>query len=290
MCGRSGNRAYDGLTVPRSMWRGVISFGLVSIPVRLYVATESHTAHFRQICAEHLSPIRYKRWCDVGDHEVPYTEIKKGHEVSAATYVVIDDGDLEKLPLPTTRTITISEFLPVGQIQGGLYFKSAYYVEPEELGRKPYHLLQQVLEETGVVALAKVALRDREHLCALQPVDGLLLLNTLHWPDEIRSPDGLASRQVEVKIHPNEVKMAKNLVQTLLQDVFDPGRYRDEYHEALMQLVNAKVEGAEVISAPEPTTGLMNLMDALKTSVAEAKQRRAAEKAPARKSTRSRPA
>jgi len=276
------------------MWRGVISFGLVSIPVRLYVATESHTAHFRQICAEHMAPIRYKRWCDVGDHEVPYDEIKKGHEVSASSYVVIDDGDLEKLPLATTRTIAISEFVPVAQLPGGLYFKAAYYVEPEELGRKPYHLLQQVLAETSVVALAKVALRDREHLCALQPLGGQLLLNTLHSPDEIRPPNGLASQGGEVKIHPNEVRMAKNLVQTLLQDVFDPGRYRDDYHEALMQLVNAKVEGAEVISAPEPTSGLMNLMDALKTSVAEAKQRRAdeneREKAPGKKSSRSRPA
>jgi DNA end-binding protein Ku len=272
------------------MWRGVISFGLVSIPVRLYVATESHSASFRQICAEHMAPIRYKRWCDVGDHEVPYTEIKKGHEVSAASYVVIEDADLEKLPLPTTRTIAISEFVPVSQIQGGLYFKTAYYVEPEELGRKPYHLLQQVLEETGVVAVAKIALRDREHLCALQPMDGQLLLNTLHWPDEIRPADGLAGRHDEVKVHPNEMKMAKSLVQTLLQDVFDPSRHRDDYHEALMQVVNAKVEGAEVISAPEPTSGLMNLMDALKTSVAEAKQRRAAEKTPAKKPTRRRSA
>jgi DNA end-binding protein Ku len=136
-----------------------------------------------------------------------------------------------------------------------------------------------VLGETGVVALAKVAFRDREHLCALQPMSGQLLLNTLYWPDEIRPADGLASRLAEVKFHPNEVRMAKSLVQTLLQDVFDPSRYRDEYHEALMQVVNAKVEGAEVISAPEPTTGLMNLMEALKTSVAEAKQQRAAEKA-----------
>jgi DNA end-binding protein Ku len=246
------------------MWRGVISFGLVSIPVRLFVATESHTASFRQLCGEHRSPIRYKRWCEAGDHEVAFSDVKKGYEVSADNYVVIEEADLEKLPLPTTRTIAISEFVPLGQIAGGLYFKSAYYVEPEELGRKPYHLLEQVLGETGVVAVAKVALRDREHLCALQPMSGQLLLN--------------------------KVKMAKSLVQTLLQANFDPSRYRDDYHEALMQVVNAKVEGAEVISAPEPAAGLMNLMDALKTSVAEAKKQRAAEGAPAKKSTRSRSA
>jgi len=276
--------------MPRSMWRGVISFGLVSIPVRLFVATESHAASFRQLCGEHRSPIRYRRWCEAGDHEVAFSDVKKGYEVSADNYVVIDEADLEKLPLPTTRTIAISEFVPQGQIVGGLYFKAPYYVEPEELGLKPYRLLQQVLAETGVVAVAKVAFRDREHLCALQPMAGQLLLNTLHWPDEIRSVDGLASRAPEVKVHPNEVKMAKSLVQTLLQDTFDPGRYRDEYHEALMQLVNAKVEGAEVISAPEPATGVMNLMDALKTSVAEAKKQRAAEGTAAKKSTRTRSA
>jgi DNA end-binding protein Ku len=276
--------------MPRSMWRGVISFGLVSIPVRLYVATESHTASFRQLCGEHRSPIRNRRWCDAGDHEVPFADIKKGYEVSADNYVVVEDADLEKLPLRTTRTIEISEFVPVDQIASGLYFKSAYYVQPEELGRKPYHLLQHVLDETGVVAVAKVAFRDREHLCALQPLDGRLLLNTLHWPDEIRSPDGWASRDGELTVHPNELRMAKSLVQTLLQDTFDPSRYRDEYHEALMKVINAKIEGAEVISAPPPASGVMNLMEALKTSVAEAKKKRAAEGPPARKSSRRRPA
>jgi DNA end-binding protein Ku len=276
------------------MWRGVISFGLVSIPIRLFVATESHAASFRQLCGEHLAPIRYRRWCDAGDHEVPFSEIKKGYEVSADNYVEIDDADLEKLPLPTTRTIEISEFVPMGEIVGGLYFKSAYYVEPEDLGRKPYQLLQQVLAETAVVAVAKVAFRDREHLCALQPLDGQLLLNTLHWPDEIRPADGWASRREPLETHPNEVKMAKTLVQTLLQPTFDPSRYHDDYHEALMRVVNAKIEGNDVISAPPPSPGLMNLMDALKTSVDEAKKRRAAqgaaERPAARKSSRRRSA
>jgi DNA end-binding protein Ku len=268
------------------MWRGVISFGLVSIAVRLYVATESHAASFRQLCAEHRSPIRYKRWCDAGEHEVSFAGIEKGYEVSAGNYVVIDDADLEQLPLPTTRTIAISEFVPRDQIVGGLYFKAAYYVEPEELGRKPYHLLRTVLEETDAAAVAKVAFRDREHLCALQPMGGQLLLNTLHWPDEIRSANGMAGRNGEIQVHPNEVKMARSLVQTLLHDTFDPGRYRDDYHEALMQVVNAKIEGAEVISAPQPAAGVMNLMDALRTSVEEARKQRAAEKVAARKSPR----
>ena len=128
--------------MPRSMWRGVISFGLVSIPVRLYVATESHAAAFRQLCAQHRSPIRYRRWCDVGDYEVFFSEIKKGYEVSADNYVVIDDSDLEKLSLFITCTILILEFVPFGQIVVGLYYKIVYYVELEDLGRKFYHLFR----------------------------------------------------------------------------------------------------------------------------------------------------
>lgn len=274
--------------MPRSMWRGVISFGLVSIPVRLYVATESHAASFRQLCRDHQAPIRYKRWCEVGNHEVPYAEVQRGYEVSADSYVVIDDADLEQLPLPTTRTITISEFVPASQIAGALYFKAPYYVEPEELGRKPYRLLERVLEEVDAVAIAKVAFRDREHLCALQPLGGNLLLNTLHWPDEIRPVDGIASREGEVAIHPNEMRMARSLVETLLHSTFDPGRYQDDYHEALMRALNAKIAESEVIAASPPSAAVGNLMDVLKKSVAEAKRQRAEEKASAPKAARRR--
>jgi DNA end-binding protein Ku len=173
------------------MWKGVIGFGLVSIPVRMYVATESHSVSFRQLCGEHLSPIRYKRWCEAGEHEVSFPEIVKGYEVSTDNYVVLAESDLDRLPLPTARTIEIAEFVPSDDVQGGLFFRSAYFVEPEETGRKPYHLLRQALSETGMAAIAKIAFRDREHLCALQPHEGQIILNTLHWPDEIRSSEGL---------------------------------------------------------------------------------------------------
>ncbi len=272
------------------MWKGVISFGMVSIPIRLYVATESHSTSFRQLCGEHMSPIRYKRWCEQGDHEVTYGEIIKGYEVSPDNYVVMDDSDLENLPLPTSHSIEITEFVPGGDIEAGLYFKSAYYVEPEEAGRKPYQLLNQALSETAMTAVAKVAFRDREHLCALQPSAGALLMNTLHWPDEIRSTEGLKGlRQDEVKISERELQMAKSLVQSLAEDSFDPSRYHDDYHEALMAVVNAKVEGHELVEAPEPAASakVMDLMEALKASVDAAKAQRATrdrEAAPARKS------
>ncbi len=230
------------------MWKGVISFGMVSIPIRLYVATESHSVSFRQLCSEHLSPIRYKRWCQAGDHEVPYSDIVKGYEVGTDNYVVLQDLDLDNLPLPTARQISIGEFVPNDDIEGGLYFKAAYYIEPEQSGLKPYHLLRQALAETGMTAVAKVAFRDREHLCSLRPVDGVLLMNTLHWPDEIRSASDLKGVDADVDVNARELQMAKALVENLAEERFDPNRFQDEYHQALMEVVNAKVQGEEVVA------------------------------------------
>jgi DNA end-binding protein Ku len=255
------------------MWKGVITFGMVSIPVRLYVATESGGISFRQLCAEHMSPIKYKRWCAEGDHEVSYGDIVKGYEVSSDNYVVIEDKDLDNLPLPTAHAIEITEFVEQSEINGGLYFKSAYYMEPEEVGKKPYALLKQALEETKKVAVAKIAFRDREHLAALSPLDGHMLMNTLHWPDEIRALDGIKGVDDSVKISDRELQMAKTLVESLA-DTFDPARFQDNYKEALMKVVQAKVEGQETVSAPEPESAprVMDLMEALKASVEQAKK------------------
>jgi DNA end-binding protein Ku len=231
------------------MWKGIVSFGMVSIPIRLYNATESSAkVSFRQLCPEHRSPISYKRWCAEGDHEVAYGEILKGFEVGKDRYVIIEPG---------------------------LYFNSAYYVEPEELGKKPYHLLRAALEATGKMAVAKIALRDREHLAALHPTGNALLMNTLHWPDEIRSAEGLKGLEGEVKINPKELEMAKALVESLA-DSFDPSRYKDEYREAVMRVVQAKIDG-EVIEAPAvpQTAKVMDLMEALRASVDAAKKSRA---------------
>src|SRR5487761_1560208 len=222
--------------MPRSMWKGVVSFGMVSIPIRLYNATESSAkVSFRQLCPEHHSPISYKRWCAEGDHE---------------------------------------EFVPTDEVEPGLYFNNAYYIEPEELGKKPYQLLRRALEATGRMALAKIALRDREHLAALHPNGAGLLMNTLNWPDEIRSMEGLKGMEGEVKINPKELEMAKALIESLA-DTFDPSRYKDEYKEAVMKVVQAKIDG-EVIEAPAvpQTAKVMDLMEALRASVEQAKKSR----------------
>jgi DNA end-binding protein Ku len=264
----------------QSMWKGVIRFGLVVIPVRLYVATESRSVAFRQLCREHMAPIRLRRWCEVEGHDVPYSGLAKGCEVSFANFVVVDDSDLQKLSLPSARAIEISEFVPLASIRGALYFKAAYYVEPEDMGRKPYHLLRQALEETGAAAVAKLALRQREHLCALQPVGGQLLINTLRWPDEIRPAEGLKGLRSEVRLHPRELKMARNLVRNLALLRFDPNRHRDRYGEALREMVNAKIDGHQVVVAPTAASPVMDLMEALRASVEQANKQRAARREP----------
>jgi DNA end-binding protein Ku len=257
------------------MWKGVVSFGMVSIPIRLYNATESSTkVSFRQLCPDHRSPINYKRWCAEGEHEVTFGEILKGYEVGKDRYVIIDDKDLDNLPLATAHSIDITEFVPADDIEPGLFFKNAYYMEPEELGKKPYQLLRKALEATGRMAIAKIALRDREHLCALHANGSALLMNTLNWPDEIRSTEGLKGLEGEVKINPKELEMAKALIESLA-DTFDPSRYKDEYREAVMRVVQAKVDG-EVIEAPaaQQTAKVMDLMEALRASVEAAKKSR----------------
>jgi DNA end-binding protein Ku len=268
------------------MWKGVVSFGMVSIPIRLYNATESSAkVSFRQLCPDHHSPISYKRWCNEGDHEVAYSEIQRGYEIGKDRYVIIDDKDLENLPLPTAHAIDINEFVPVDDVEPGLYYDSAYFVEPEELGKKPYQLLRQALQATGRMAIAKIALRDKEHLCALHPNGNGLIMNTLHWPDEIRSSEGLKGLEGEVKINPKELEMAKALIESLA-DSFDPSRYKDDYREAVMKVVQAKMEG-QVIEAPEAPqpAKVMDLMEALRQSVEQAKQQRAGREKPAAAAT-----
>jgi len=219
---------------------------------------------------------------------VGFADIVKGYEVGADNYVVIEEAELENLPLPTVRQIEIGEFVPNDDIEAGLYFKSAYYVEPEHAGAKPYHLLGRALKETGMTAVAKVAFRDREHLCALRPLDGALLMNTLHWPDEIRPVAELKGLNADVEVNPRELQMAKALVDSLAEERFDPSRYQDNYHQALMEIVNAKVEGAEVVTAPavEAAPAVMDLMEALKASVEAAKKQRAGRARPRGKPAR----
>src|SRR5213078_2461020 len=243
-----GYAAREVWEMPRSIWRGVMSFGMVAIPVRLYLATESKSkVSFNLLCPEHRSRIKNKRWCVEGDHEVAWGDVVRGYEYEKGNYVELTDEDLEKLPLRSSKAIDITGFIKDEELPGALYYQSAYYLEPEKSAEKPYALLNKTLEKTGRVAIAKFALRDRERLVSVRPLDGALLMNTLHWPDEIRSTEDLDVPE-DVKVSPAELKMAENLV-GMMATAFEPSEYKDEYKQAVLQLVEAKVQKKEVIAA-----------------------------------------
>ena len=259
--------------MPRAFWRGSISFGLVTIPVRLYLATEDRRVSFHLLCPNDKSRIRNKRWCPEEDREIAWNEVIRGYEVGKEEYVEITDADLENLPLPTAHTVEILEFCDAGEIDD-VYLQRAYYLEPEKLGARPYSLLKAALEKTDRVAVGKVAFRDREHLVRVSSQDGGLRLHTLHWPDEIRDegeldvPDGAAALQ------PRELEMAVMLVDNLTEP-FDPARFSDEYRAAIEAVVAEKLGKGIVTREPAAPQPAMDLMAALKASVEASKEKTA---------------
>lgn len=261
--------------MPRPMWRGAISFGMVAIPVRMYLATETRSVSFRLLCPSCLRPIKQKRYCPYEGKEIGWNEAIRGFEVAKDQFVPLDESDLQRLPLLSARTIEIVEFVADDEIHAGLYLDQAYYLEPEDVGLKPYYLLKKALERTGRVAIGKLAIRDREHLVRLAPHDRVVLLNTLRWPDEIRSTADLRLPEEEVAIHDRELDMAVMLVENLAA-TFDPSRHRDRYREALLALVEEKL-GQRQLTAPEPvpTPQVIDLMAALKASIEAAQARKA---------------
>lgn len=258
--------------MPRSIWKGSMQFGMVNIPVALYVATETTSkVSFNLLCPDHKTRIKNKRWCPVGEHEVASTV--KGYEYEKGQYVIFDDDDLEKLPLKSSRSIDIAGFVKDDELPGELYYQNAYYLEPDKGAQKPYALLMKTLEKTGRVAVAKFALRERERLVSMRAHENVLVLNTLHWPDEIRSAEDLDLPE-DLKIVPAELKMAESLVEMMAME-FDPTEFRDEYKQAFEQIVEAKVKGqVDLVEAPEAEaeTTVVDLMSALKASVARAKE------------------
>jgi DNA end-binding protein Ku len=269
--------------MPRSIWRGVVSFGLVSIPIRLYLATESKSIAFHMLHDECKTRVNQRLWCPFHEREITRAEVVKGYEWSKGEYVVVDDEDLEKLPLATTHAVEILDFVERKALPPGtLFVKQAYYFEPEETGRKPYVLMRRAMQETDTVAIGKVALRDKEHLSAIsikestdgEASDGTFLLNTLYWPDEIRATNELKiPTDAEVQIQDRELKMAVSLVENLITD-YHPEQYKDNYREALLEVINAKIEGRETAAAPVPQPKLGDLLDQLKASVEATKKRR----------------
>jgi len=260
--------------MPQSVWKGAISFGLVSIPVRLFSATEEKDISFRQVHREDGGRIRYKRVCSIDGEEVPYSDIAKGYELPDGEMVVLEDDDFANLPISSSRSVEVLSFVPADQIDA-VQMGKPYYCDPTGADAKPYVLLRDSLEKADRVAVVKVALRQRERLAMLRTRDGVLILQTLLWPDEVRTPR-LEFQDQDVTVRQQELAMAESYISALSGD-FEPGEFSDDYREALEEVINDKVAGREVkapAEEPESTGQVVDLMEALRRSVAEAKAKR----------------
>jgi len=270
----------------KALWKGAITFGLISIPVRLYSAVSEKGLKFHLLHEEDGGRIRYKRECSKCGKEVTWDDIVKGYEYSKDHYVQFTEDELDAVDVDSIRAIDVVAFVPLESIDP-IYFNKTYYVAPEPSGLKAYRLLQEALEAEGQVGVAKVALRDKEHLATVRLKDDVFVLETMHWPDEIREPD-FEELDKKIDVRDAEVKMARQLVQQL-SDEFKPEEFQDEYRIALERLVEQKVEGQEITVAEVPQeepTKVVDLMEALKASVEAAKKNKKTTAAPKKKTTK----
>ena len=258
----------------RPLWKGAISFGLISIPVRLYSAVENKSLKFHLLHEEDGGRIKYKRECAKCGKEVTWDDIIKGFEYSKDHYVTFTDEEMEALDVDSIKAIDVVSFVPLENIDP-IYFDKTYYVIPEASGLKAYRLLAEALEAEGQVGVAKIALRDKEHLSTIRLKDDIFVLETMHWPDEIREPE-FDELEKKVEVRDQEVKMARQLIQQL-SDEFKPEAFEDEYRLRLQELAEKKVDGEEVTVAREPDAEpapVVDIMEALKASVSEAKKKK----------------
>lgn len=262
--------------MPRSIWKGAVSFGLVTIPVRVYGATETKDISFRQIHPADGGRIRYKRVCEVCGQEIPYAEIARGYETEDGRMAVLTDEDFAGLPSAEGKTVDVVQFVELDQVDPS-YFEKTYVLEADGSGTKPYVLLRQALAETGRAAVVRVALRTRESLALIRPVGDVLILHTMLWPDELRDTS-FAAPAADVKVSDAEVGMAQMFIEQLSAD-FDPSQFTDTYREELEKVVEAKLEGVEIpVEEGAPRTAeVVDLVAALRASVEAAKKRREAE-------------
>jgi DNA end-binding protein Ku len=259
----------------RSIWKGTVSFGLVSIGVKMYSATEERDVSFHQVRRTDGSRIRYKRVAEADGEEVAYGDIAKGYALPSGEVVVLTDEDFADLPLPSARVVDVLQFVPIDEVDP-IYFAKSYYLEPEQSAVKPYVLLREALDSSGMAGVVKVAIRSREQLALLRVREGVIVLETMMWPDEVRTPD-FGFLDEDISVRPQEQHMAESLVASMTGD-FDPSDYTDDYREALQQVIDAKIEGREVVEPEEPvSTGSSNVVDlmaALRASVDAAKKAR----------------
>jgi DNA end-binding protein Ku len=256
--------------MPRSIWNGVITFGMVSIPVKLYTATESHDMAFHQLHDVCDTRIKYQKYCPHCERTVENEEIEKGYEYARGEYVVLDDEDFEQVPLPSKHAIYVSAFVKSEAIDP-IYYEKPYYIEPDEAAIRPFTLFMKALTEKQMVGIATITLRNKERLCALRELNGTLVLDTLLYPDEIRVGEETAA--ATVKVSEKELKLAEHLIELMQQD-FDPAQYEDHYRDALQKVIEAKLAGKEVVveEGVAPRGKVIDLMDALRASVENIQQ------------------
>jgi DNA end-binding protein Ku len=254
--------------MPRPIWSGTISFGLVSVPVRMFSATQSKELRFHFLDKHDLQPIGYdKVRRDTGEH-VDDEDIIRGFEVEKGQYVPLEEEDLDRLDIELTKTIDILDFVDLDEIDP-IYFRKAYYLAPQDGAEKPYRLLVRALEETDKVAIAKVVIRNKQHLAAVRPANGVLVLETMYYADEVREPEKVDGR---VQVRKPEVEMAKSLVENL-SGKFDPKKYDDTYRKELLDLLRAKAKGKPLPEPEEEPEGeVVDLMTALRESVDRTKK------------------
>jgi DNA end-binding protein Ku len=264
--------------MPRAIWSGSISFGLVNIPVRLYTAVSRKNVQFHQIDAKTGSRVRMQRISATDGHEVPYEDIVKGYELSPDHYVLVEPDELDALDPEATHTIEIEEFVDLAEIDP-VFYDSPYFVAPVKAAEKPYALLVRAMEDQQKVAIARFVMRTKQYLAALRPKDGALLISTMVYADELipRSELGELEAAAGVELTDKELAMARQLIESLSAD-FDPSRYKDEYREKVLELIERKAAGETTViaAAPAADTGtVVDLMAALEASVKEAREARA---------------
>jgi DNA end-binding protein Ku len=262
----------------RPIWSGTISFGLVSVPVRMFPATESKEVRFHFLHKKDLTPIAYEKVRRDDREPVDPDEIVRGFEIEKGRYVPLEDEDLDRLDVELTHSIDICDFVSLDEIDP-VYFRKAYYLLPAGGAEKPYRLLVRALEETGRVAIAKVVIRNKQHLAAVRPYEGVLLLETMYYSDEVRKPEALDGDLAKPRLQKAEVELAKSLVENL-SGTFEPDKYDDQYRKELLDLIRAKAEGQPLPEPVEEQEGeVVDLMAALRESVERTKkQRRGASK------------
>jgi len=263
----------------RTIWKGAISFGLVNIPVKLFPATENKSIKFNYIHKECNSPINYQKVCPVCNREVSQEEIVRGFEYEKGRFVILNEEDLDNLPTKTTKTVDIIDFVDLSEIDP-IYFSKPYYLTPSEGGQKAYRLLMESMKQTGKIAVAKVTIRSTENLVCLRVYENSVMMETMYYPDEIRSAQGLPELNVDIPLHENEIKMANQLINNL-SSTFDPQKYKSDYRESLMKLIEAKVAGEQIEIPPAANTGnVVDLMEALKASLKATEEEKSKAKKP----------